>query len=206
MKNWFIHKLGQLKLWLEKILENDNEREFRRKIKTLESQWEEVRKYRQSNCPHIAGCNELSEESDLRGRTSIVWHRLDHGVETGLCQNCQRLFQPTDPDYAEWKEKLSFNKMSAAGIRYNFSLPVDYPRLSSILTGPVDWKQPSPRQRLQRDEPFDLPDFVPSNEDLDELSDSEISDLLDKVRVYYKEEREREGGFNCLTHTNPTSK
>ena len=79
--------------------------------------------YNQDNCDHIAGCNELSEQRDIAGRTSIIWHRNDVGVDIGICTNCQRIFHPTDTvdsrgnSYTYWRKKPSFNKLSAAGHR-----------------------------------------------------------------------------------------
>ena len=189
MKNWFMYWLGQLKLWLEHKLENENEREFRKNLKVLEIRWKETVKKHQAACPHIAGCNSLGEGfRDLQNRTSIMWHQLDTGVQIGLCLNCQRPFQPTDADYLEWRRKPSFGKMSAAGVRVGFSLPLDSPRLvtsdysDSFVQAPV-------RLRLQEDNFEDLPDFVPSIEDLERLSDAEVADLHKRTRAYYREHK-----------------
>ena len=73
--------------------------------------------YAQSVCEHIAGCSALSEQKDIAGRTSFVWHRNDIGVDIGVCTVCQKILRPEDPDYALWRRKSSFNKLSAAGTR-----------------------------------------------------------------------------------------
>lgn len=77
----------------------------------------------QKNCPHIAGCNSLSDLRDQAGRTSIVWHKLDSTEAIGICTNCTRVFHEDDPDYQEWRTKPSINKMSASGDRF-FSDPL----------------------------------------------------------------------------------
>jgi hypothetical protein len=66
----------------------------------------------------------LSEQRDIAGRTSIGWHRNDIGVDIGICSVCQRIFRPEDPDYAQWRKKPSFNKLSQAGHR-NVMNPVE---------------------------------------------------------------------------------
>jgi hypothetical protein len=77
----------------------------------------------QANCPHIAGCDRLSEMRDPMGRTSIIWHTSDSSETLGICTNCQRIFHENDPDYAEWRQKPSFNKQSRSGERF-FSDPM----------------------------------------------------------------------------------
>jgi hypothetical protein len=77
----------------------------------------------QANCPHIAGCDRLSEMRDPMGRTSIIWHTSDSSETLGICTNCQRVFRENDPDYAEWRQKPSFNKQSRSGERF-FSDPM----------------------------------------------------------------------------------
>jgi hypothetical protein len=71
----------------------------------------------QATCPHIAGCNSLSELMDSSGRTCIVWHVSDVQDELGICTNCTRVFQSTDPDYFQWRRKPSINKPSRSGHR-----------------------------------------------------------------------------------------
>lgn len=87
-----------------------NERELQLRQKTNV-------KYTQSICEHIAGSSPLSEQKDIAGRTSFVWHRNDVGVDIGICTVCQKIMRPEDPDYAVWRRKSSFNKLSAAGTR-----------------------------------------------------------------------------------------
>lgn len=77
----------------------------------------------QKSCPHIAGCNSLSDLRDQAGRTSIVWHKLDSTEAIGICTNCTRVFHEDDTDYQEWRTKPSINKMSASGDRF-FSDPL----------------------------------------------------------------------------------
>lgn len=84
---------------------------------------ERLAKYNeQHNCPHIAGCNPLSELRDPAGRTSILWHRSDSTEWLGICTYCIRVFRDTDPDYNVWRSKPSFNRPSMAGER-NFLDP-----------------------------------------------------------------------------------
>lgn len=71
----------------------------------------------QKYCPHIAGCNPLSEVRDHANRTSIIWHVTDSTETIGICTNCQRVFHENDPDYAEWRQKPSYNRMSKSGQR-----------------------------------------------------------------------------------------
>ena len=77
----------------------------------------------QNNCEHIAGCNPLSEERDVRGRSSILWHKTDAQVVVGICTNCQRFFRPDDPvdargnNYEFYRRKPSINRMSQSGTR-----------------------------------------------------------------------------------------
>lgn len=74
-------------------------------------------------CVHIAGCSQLSEQKDIAGRTSIVWHRTDAQYDVGICTNCGRQFHPDDPldalghTYSFWRKQASFNKLSQAGFR-----------------------------------------------------------------------------------------
>lgn len=105
-----------------------NDELFKRNEKEYRQREREANKYSQANCDHIAGGNQLSEQRDIAGRTSIVWHRTDANAEIGICTNCGRHFHPQDsPDdqghtYVYWRKKPSFNKLSAAGNR-QFSNP-----------------------------------------------------------------------------------
>ena len=86
-------------------------------------QMQEAIKREQAQCPHIAGCDRLSEMRDPMGRTSIIWHTSDSSETLGICTNCQRIFHENDPDYAVWRQKPSFNKQSRSGERF-FSDPM----------------------------------------------------------------------------------
>lgn len=119
MKKWFIGIVGRLNRWLTQILQNENEKDFRKQLKKLDERRLEAAKAERAKCPHIAGSNLLSECQDWYKRTSIVWHRLNTGEEVGLCTNCFRNFFPSDPDYTAWRKKTSFNRRSAAGDREN---------------------------------------------------------------------------------------
>jgi len=100
-----------------------NDRQFDENAKELRRRQCANLLYNQDNCDHIAGCNELSEQRDIAGRTSIIWHRNDVSVDIGICTNCGRHFHPVDPvdsrgnSYTYWRKKPSFNKLSAAGQR-----------------------------------------------------------------------------------------
>ena len=94
-----------------------NEELFKKNEKELERRKKANKEAEQTYCEHIAGCSQLGDEKDLRGRTSILWHRNDVSVDVGICTNCQRIFRPTDPDYMAWRRKPSINKLSAAGSR-----------------------------------------------------------------------------------------
>jgi len=68
----------------------------------------------QDGCPHLQGSCVVSESAGTL--TSIVWHGLDRGGDViGICQNCQRVFHPSDADYKKWFNKPSGNIMSAGG-------------------------------------------------------------------------------------------
>lgn len=68
----------------------------------------------QDDCSHLQGSCCVSESTG--NLTSIVWHGMDRGGEiVGICQNCQRVFHPSDADYQKWFEKPSGNIMSAGG-------------------------------------------------------------------------------------------
>lgn len=100
-----------------------NEELFKKNEKEYRTREKANIKYSQNNCDHIAGGSPLSEQRDIAGRTSIVWHRNDANVDIGICTVCQRPFHPQDaPDeqghtYTYWRKKPSFNKLSAAGTR-----------------------------------------------------------------------------------------
>lgn len=108
-----------------------NDEIFKKQEDLLTKQTKANIKNAQSQCDHIAGCNQLSEQKDLYGKTSIAWHRGDLGQVFGVCTVCQRIFHQDDPDFQEWKRKPSFNKMSASGSRW-VANPVDAQRASRL--------------------------------------------------------------------------
>jgi hypothetical protein len=108
----------------KEIAQEKNDELFQKNEKELDLRKKANVEYTQSLCDHIAGCSELSEQRDIAGRTSIGWHRNDIGVDIGICSVCQRIFRPEDPDYAQWRKKPSFNKLSQAGHR-NVMNPVE---------------------------------------------------------------------------------
>lgn len=108
---------------VKEVAAEQNEALFKKNEKDLEIRKKSGIKYSQDNCDHIGGCNPLSDERDIRGRTSILWHRTDAGVEVGICLVCQRFFRPSDEpdgqkhDYWYWRKKPSMCRPSASGTR-----------------------------------------------------------------------------------------
>ena len=90
-----------------------NEKQFLDQQRELQRRQKANIKLNQDYCDHIAGG--LGGEKDLRGRTSIFWHRNDVRVDVGICSVCQKIFRPSDPDYLKWRNKKSINILSAAG-------------------------------------------------------------------------------------------
>lgn len=117
MKKYFIRIAGWFKFRLEVFLQNENQRQANRILSELRLRRQRIQLASQTNCPHVAGSNALSEQKDMAGRTSIIWHGLHTGEQIGFCTNCQKQWFPSDPDYAEWRKKTSFNKLSTGGIR-----------------------------------------------------------------------------------------
>ena len=191
MKNWLMYWLGQLKRWLEHKLENEKEREFRKYLKVLEIRWKEAVRKQQADCPHIAGCNPIGDGfRNPQNLTSIAWHQLDTGFQVGVCSNCQRIFQESDADYLEWRRKPSFGRMSAAGVRRPLFFSTGFPQTEMVVSNsPVAFVSAPIRLRLQGDNFEDLPDSVPSNEDLERLSDAEVADLFERTRAYYRDHK-----------------
>ena len=107
----------------KEIAADANEQLFKKNEKLLEERKKLGKKQEQNLCDHIAGCSPLSEQRDIDGRTSILWHCTDAKVDIGICTVCQRFFHPLDgPDeqghtYQYWRKKPSFNKISKAGPR-----------------------------------------------------------------------------------------
>lgn len=107
----------------KQLADEANQKIFDDQAKELKRRQRETIEQSQNNCVHIAGCNPLSEERDVRGRTSILWHKTDAQVVVGICTNCQRIFRPDDaPDqqgrtYQFYRSQPSINRISAAGNR-----------------------------------------------------------------------------------------
>jgi hypothetical protein len=107
----------------EQLAREANDKLFDENAKELRRRQRETIRQSQDECVHIAGCSPLSEQKDIAGRTSILWHRNDAQVDIGICTVCQRIFHPDDPvdgqghSYTFWRKQPSFNKISAAGIR-----------------------------------------------------------------------------------------
>jgi len=97
--------------------QKQNEDQMRKQMKRQAEQAKQALISSQASCPHIQGCNPLSEAMSPTNATSIVWHKLDTNVVVGLCTNCLRPFWPTDSDYAQWRGKKSGNRTSASGYR-----------------------------------------------------------------------------------------
>ncbi len=91
----------------------ENDEKFRAATRMQEERKRAAVKSSQSTCEHKAGS--LGDISDPGQRTSIVWHKTDIREQVGICTICQKQFREGDPDYAFWRSKKSFNKMSASG-------------------------------------------------------------------------------------------
>ena len=101
----------------KELADEANQKLFDDRQRELQKRQKAVTKAEQDSCDHIAGGSPLSEQRDIAGRTSILWHRNDVGVDVGICTVCQRIFRPTDTDFAIWRKKPSFNRLSASGYR-----------------------------------------------------------------------------------------
>ena len=107
----------------KELAQEQNQELFDRNAKIQAKRLKDAIAYEQNNCEHIAGSSRLSEEHDLRGRTAILWHTTDVGVDVGICLVCQKFFRPTDKpdaqghDYTYWRKKPSMCKISRAGAR-----------------------------------------------------------------------------------------
>lgn len=117
MHKYIVFLMGKLKKWLENYLANDNEKKSRKLLRLLDKKRREILAEEQRECSHLAGCH--GEIIDHYGRTSIVWHGLNTGEIIGICTNCGRRFFPSDPDYAVWRKRTSFHRISSAGITYS---------------------------------------------------------------------------------------
>lgn len=101
----------------------ENEEKFREQMRRQATQERANLKAARNACPHIAGCNSLSEFPDSHGRTCIVWHQSPSSEWVGTCLNCQRQFFEIDSDYGEWFRKPSICKRSGSG-QYSFMDPM----------------------------------------------------------------------------------
>lgn len=101
----------------------ENEEKFREQMRRQAKQERENLKSSRNICPHIAGSNPLSEFQDQWGRTCIVWHQSPSSEWVGTCLQCQRQFFENDPDYSEWRRKMSICKVSGSG-QYQFMDPM----------------------------------------------------------------------------------
>lgn len=101
----------------KELADESNQKMFEERQRDLQKRQKATIKAEQDSCDHIAGGSPLSEQRDIAGRTSILWHRNDVGVDVGICTICQRIFRPSDPDFAAWRKKPSFNRLSASGYR-----------------------------------------------------------------------------------------
>lgn len=95
-----------------------NEKMFREQTRAQMEEQRRAKRAEQNACPHIAGCNPLSEEMHPSGKTAIIKHRLDSSEVIGICTNCQRVWHENDSDYAEMLRKPSINRQSMSGDRY----------------------------------------------------------------------------------------
>lgn len=97
-------------------LQAENQATMRRSMREQAERNRISQKIAQENCPHLQGCNPLSDfTSNL---TSIIHHVLDSGEQIGICTNCLHVFREGDPDYVEWMQKKSGNRTSSAGQRF----------------------------------------------------------------------------------------
>jgi hypothetical protein len=94
-----------------------NEEMFRKQTRAQMAQEREAKRQAQEACPHVIGCNPLSDRYDRNGLTSIIWHRFDSQDISGICTVCQRIFDPGDADYAQWRRLPSANRPSQSGER-----------------------------------------------------------------------------------------
>lgn len=107
----------------QQLAQEQNDQIFDAQAKELRRRQLLNKQFKENDCVHIAGCSQLSEQKDIAGRTSIIWHRTDAQYDFGICTVCGRQFHPDDPidslghTYNFWRKQPSFNKLSAAGFR-----------------------------------------------------------------------------------------
>lgn len=199
---------------LEKLLEElrhkqrirlekeSSEAEQTKVARELRKKQEANKKSSQDNCPHIAGCSELSRRSDVAGRSSIVWHTLDTGVTVGICTVCQRELVPEDEDYVKWRKVPSFCKSSAAGQRWWLSSNISATKPLKDYSA-TDYKGQS---SYTQDELYSLLEqeretagfFAYSAEGLDALPDADIKKLFEGVKEYRKALRNPEDALEKI--------
>lgn len=100
-------------LYRERVNMNTEDKQ-REQMCELQKRLESDRKACWNECQHVAGCNLLSDQSDLGSRTSILWHKQRDETWFGICTVCQRHFVPNDPDYKFWRSKKSYSLPSAS--------------------------------------------------------------------------------------------
>lgn len=108
--------LESRKPWVDPRVEQ-NEETFRASLRMIEKNKRENIATHQKQCPHIQGCNALSEMQHPSGLTCIAWHVTDLGEFLGLCLNCGREFWPGQKDYAKWRGQKSGCRLSRSGAR-----------------------------------------------------------------------------------------
>ena len=138
------------------------ERKLRRQMRALEKRMADAVAARQRECPHLQGCNPLSETYSTM--TSIVWHFYDDQVWRGICTVCLRKFVPADKDFDYWFHQTSGNRPSAV-FRHRETLREVGPPPSVTPKG--DFKMTA----------------------LDALSDEEVNSLMEGVRKIRKRPR-----------------
>jgi len=95
-----------------------NEEAARQTMKAQAEKQRLAKKWDQEHCPHIKGCNPLSDSMDMHNRSAFIRHRLDTGATFLMCSNCQRIIWQDEPDFQYWATKPSGNRPSAAGDRF----------------------------------------------------------------------------------------
>lgn len=98
--------------------EEENRRMAQEQMKRQGLSQRRQKKLEQESCPHIKGCNPLSDSQDIHNRSSFLRHRLDTGATFLMCTNCQKTIWQDDPEFNQWLNKPSGNRPSAAGDRY----------------------------------------------------------------------------------------
>lgn len=102
--------------------QEQNDETFRQSSQANRERIQQAIAREQDSCPHMQGCNALSE---VQGdRTSIVLHQSDTGLIIGICTNCIKVFRSDNPLDVPFFRKPSGNRMSRAGQRI-FQNPVE---------------------------------------------------------------------------------